>query len=254
MKTNHDDVSDHLEIKINEYKVALEKYHTVFWYARTEIIASIIVVTLQIATFITLFLQYNASNLIAIIITILIAYIATDFINGIVHMIADNTTNYTSFIGPFFAAFHLHHAKLIYQRKHPIKIYFYESGHKLWLVFYLLIIFIVQHCVHLNFYLNLFLVILGTLSSVAELSHFWCHHSNDTNAFIRLLQKYRLLLAMKHHRLHHCSDNVNYAFLNGMTDPLLNIIAAIFYEGYKNRADLHVNDQCVQKENTILIK
>lgn len=247
MKKSQQDDNNNLDIKTKEYKVALEKYNTVFWYTRTETVASVIVITLQIATLITLFPQYNASNIMAIIMTIVIAYVATDFINGLAHMIADNTTNYTSFVGPFFAAFKLHHSKLYYQSKHPIKIYFYESGHKLWLVFYLLIIFIVQHCVNLNFCLNLFLVIIGTLSSVAELSHFWCHNSQNGNAIIRALQKYRLLLSMKHHRIHHCSDNINYAFLNGLTDPLLNIIARIFYQGYKNRSDLHINDQSVQK-------
>ena len=72
--------------------------------------------------------------------------------------------------------------------------------------------------------LNLGLVSFGILSSVAELSHYWCD-SAKTNAFISFLQKYRILLSLKHHRHHHIQDNRNYAFLNGASDPLLNIIA-----------------------------
>jgi len=40
---------------------------------------------------------------------------------------------------------------------------------------------------------------------------------------------------MRHHRL----DNVNYAFLNGMTDPLINWIAAVYYHGYQKTTDQH---------------
>lgn len=233
-KNNNDDV------KTKEYKVAIEKYNRMARYSRIEFCASVIIITLQIATTIKLFQHYNATNIITIIITVFIAYSATDFINGFTHMIVDNSTNYTSIVGPFVAAFHLHHSKLIYQDKHPVKIYFFESGHKLWLVFYLLAVFTIQSCVNLNFCFNLFLVMIGLLSSVAELSHFWCHNVTQCNSLIRLLQKFRVLLSMKHHRLHHTSDNIHYAFLNGMTDYFLNIIAHYFFQGYKNRSDKHV--------------
>ena len=237
MKKNQHNNDD---IKTKEYKIAIEKYNRMARYSRIEFCASIIIITLQIATSIKLFQHYNATSIIAIIITVFIAYIATDFISGLVHMIVDNNTNYSSLVGPFVAAFHLHHSKLIYQEKHPVKIYFFESGHKLWLVFYLLALFIIQYSVNLNFCLDLFLVIIGVLSSVAELSHFWCHNSTRCNTIIRFLQKYKILLSMKHHRLHHINDNMHYAFLNGMTDYFLNIIAHYFFQGYKNRSDKHV--------------
>lgn len=231
-----------LDFKIKEYKVAIEKYKNIIWYTRIELLFSIVIVIFQITMTIQLFQQYNSNSIIFIIITLFISYVAADFINGLTHMIVDNNTNYASIYGPFVATFHLHHAKLVYKNNHPLKIYFYESGHKIWLVFYFLIFFIVQSCVNLNFYLDLFLVSLGILSSIAELSHFWCHNFSETNGVIRLLQKYKLLLSMKHHRFHHSRDNINYAFLNGMTDPLLNIIASYFYKGYKNYADRHVAD------------
>ena len=50
----------------------------------------------------------------------------------------------------------------------------------------------------------------------------------------------RILLSKKHHMKHHLKDNTNYAFLNGMTDFSINIIAKHLYNGYKNNSDLHV--------------
>lgn len=230
----------HLAVKIKEYEVAIEKYKNIPWYIRIEIFFSIVVITLQSETTVTLFQQYNSTGIFFIIATIFISYFLTDFINGLVHMIVDNNDRYNSIVGPFVAAFHLHHIKLTYQEKHPIKIYFYESGHKIWLVFYLMIIFTIQRLTHLNFCLNLGLVSIGVLSSISELSHFWCHNKKQTNRFIRFLQENKILLSMQHHKLHHQKDNINYAFLNGMSDPILNRIAKQFYSGYKNFSDKHV--------------
>jgi hypothetical protein len=48
-----------------------------------------------------------------------------------------------------------------------------------------------------------------------------------------------LLLSKRHHAKHHLQDNINFAFLNGCSDPLLNRIAAVFSKGYKHNTDLH---------------
>jgi uncharacterized protein YccT (UPF0319 family) len=49
-----------------------------------------------------------------------------------------------------------------------------------------------------------------------------------------------VLLSRNHHKKHHQNDNQNYAFLNGMSDPILNVVADILYaDGYKNQSDLH---------------
>jgi hypothetical protein len=172
--------------------------------------------------------------------TLAFAYIATDFINGLVHMFMDNNTHYTSCFGPLIADFHLHHYKLSYQQKHPIKIYFTESGYKVWLAFYLLLLVCLQHARILPCNLELVLVAFGILSSVAELSHYWCHQPTTNHRVIRFLQKYHLLLSLKHHRLHHVHDNTHYAFLNGISNPLLNIIARKYFKGYKNYSDQYV--------------
>ncbi|MDP1574258.1 MAG: fatty acid desaturase CarF family protein [Coxiellaceae bacterium] len=229
-------------LKTQAFTIAIKKYNQNPWYSRLEMVASVIIILLQIMTTVTLFKSYTTTSLSIILITLLVTYIATDFINGMVHMIVDNNANYTSCVGPFIAAFHLHHLKLNYQSKHALKIYFYESGHKLWLVFYLLVVFILQQTLHLTFCLNLCLVGIGFLSSIAELSHFWCHNAAQTNAFIRWLQRCGILLSMQHHKIHHQKDNRNYAFLNGVTNPLLNLIASLCCKGYKNRSDKYIAD------------
>jgi sterol desaturase/sphingolipid hydroxylase (fatty acid hydroxylase superfamily) len=89
----------------------------------------------------------------------------------------------------------------------------------------------------INPMLEYFLVYVGFLSSVAEVSHYLCHTSNSQLTLI--FSKCGLLLSKKHHARHHLEDNVNYAFLNGWSDQLLNLIAKQFYPGYKNTTDRH---------------
>ena len=48
-----------------------------------------------------------------------------------------------------------------------------------------------------------------------------------------------LLLSKRHHARHHRDDNVNYAFLNGLSDPMLNAIARRCSRGYRSTTDLH---------------
>jgi hypothetical protein len=134
----------------------------------------------------------------------------------------------------------MHHFKISYTGKHPLKIYFVESGHKFWLGIYLGFLIYAQKFMLINANLNLGLVAFGIFSSLAEVSHYWCHNSQKTSALVSFLQKRGVLLSLKHHRIHHIHDNRNYAFLNGISDPLLNVIARTFYNGYKNYSDKHV--------------
>ena len=81
------------------------------------------------------------------------------------------------------------------------------------------------------------LVYTGILSSVAEVSHYLAHNSlSPTAAF---LARAGLLLPKRRHARHHIEDNVSYTFLNGVTDPLVDMIAGKYYAGYKNGTDLH---------------
>jgi hypothetical protein len=171
------------------------------------------------------------------IFAIFTAYVLADFVNGLVHLYMDHNDDYSSMVGPFVASFHLHHDIPRYTDKPILQVYFDESGYKLWLVFFSLLL------------LGLFLwsavpplllcigAYFAVFSSIAEVSHFLCHNSHSK--VVGLLQRFWILLPKKHHMQHHRLDNVNYAFLNGMSDPVINWIAAVFYRGYKSNTDLH---------------
>ncbi|ACD95765.1 fatty acid desaturase CarF family protein [Trichlorobacter lovleyi] len=171
------------------------------------------------------------------ILAILVAFLVTDFINGLVHMFMDNNDRYESLAGPLIANFHLHHKTPQYKKRNLLAVYFTETGSKVWLVGYLAVA-----CLSAVFFrlppLALFvLAYVGILSSVAEVSHYLCHSSTSTVS--RLLGTSGILLSKRHHARHHLQDNISYAFLNGVTDPLLNLIAARIYKGYKQTTDLH---------------
>ena len=201
------------------------------------------IVTLQAITLFNLIYTYKNTSFFYLIIALILAYVATDFINGLVHMFMDNNTHYTSIVGPFIAAFHLHHAKYTYQMRPTLKVYFDESGTKFWLLVYLIFLVNLQLIFSLSAPFNAGLVAFGIFSSIAELSHYWCHNATDKNKLILWLQNHHLLLSKEHHKDHHCFDNIQYAFLNGITDPLINLIARYHYKdkGYKNYADEHTS-------------
>lgn len=245
--------NDLFDRNVREYRNAIDKYNSNPWYHRIQLVFSVIVLLFQVLTIFQLFYHRHLVTIFGILFVTAIAYILADFINGLIHMMMDNNTNYTSIVGPFVAAFHLHHKRLIYKYSNSAQVYFYESGQKYWLVFYLIFLLIAQHYFNLNIYLNLLLVLIGILSSIAEVSHFWCHNATKNNSIIRFLQSSKILLSMKHHIFHHRKDNVNYAFLNGMTDPLLNQIASFCFRGYKNRADAHVTKAMALPDSEFLI-
>jgi hypothetical protein len=227
------------DVKVHEFTQAMETYLNHWFYQKFERVVSILIVSLQFITLLQLIYTYQAIPYYLFIVSLMVAYLATDFINGLVHMFMDNNTHYVSIFGPYVAAFHLHHAKYTYQIRHPIKVYFYESGTKFWLLVYLMTLMIWQFNVHLYTGHQIALVSFGIFSSLAEVSHYWCHHSSNTNKFIQWLQKNRILLSRKHHQAHHRADNIQYAFLNGLTDPILNVISRWCYKGYKQHADKH---------------
>lgn len=230
---------ERVDPKIQEFQKAMDAYHAHELYQKIGLLVSILVIGLQAITSIHMIYALQGTELITLIIPFLCAYVLTDFINGLTHMIMDNNSHYSSIVGPLIAAFHMHHLKPKYTDKHVLKVYFYESGTKFWLVGYLAILAILQHTIHLPAQLNFGLVSIGILSSIAEVSHFWCHNASHHNSMILFLQKAKVLLSKSHHRIHHAVDNKNYAFLNGMTDPLLNMISKWLFDGYKKHADQH---------------
>jgi hypothetical protein len=171
------------------------------------------------------------------IVSLIAAFLITDFINGLVHLYMDANDNYESLAGPLIANFHLHHRTPRYQDNNLLVVYFNETGSKIWLVFYLAAVAILFHLTNINPVLLYTLTYIGILSSIAEVSHYLCHNSNSAVAIF--LMRIKLLLPKREHARHHLADNVNYTFLNGATNPLVDFIAKTFSTGYKNKTDLH---------------
>jgi hypothetical protein len=149
----------------------------------------------------------------------------------------DNNENYESIAGPLIANFHLHHKTPKYRDNNLFIVYFNETGSKIWLVFYLTVLAVLFHVPDINPVLLYMLTYIGILSSIAEVSHYLCHNSNS--AVVKFLIRIKLLLSKKEHARHHVKDNVSYTFLNGLTNPLVDYIAKMFFAGYKNKTDLH---------------
>ncbi|MHB8845903.1 MAG: fatty acid desaturase CarF family protein [Nitrospirota bacterium] len=224
-----------LTIKQQQFNAAMELYEKAGIYQLIGKAVSLAAVSLQ------LYLLYLVLPLSLgwplQLIVLLAAYVITDFLNGLVHMYMDNNESYGSAAGPLIAAFHLHHRTPLYKKKNILIVYFNESGAKNWLVGYLVLSVVMIETLPIHPAVSYLLVYIGILSSIAEVSHYCCHvvDSGITGA----LRNAGLLLSKKHHARHHLDDNVNYAFLNGLTDPLLNVIARRFFRGYKTTTDLH---------------
>jgi hypothetical protein len=226
-----------LEIKQQQFSTAMDLYEKVGMYKAIGKMVSLANVSLQ------LYLQYLVLP-ISIgapyqIFALFAAYVTTDFINGLVHMYMDNNDSYDSPAGPLIAAFHLHHRTPLYKKNNILIliVYFNESGAKNWIVGYLLLAAIMIKTLPIHPAIAYLLVYIGILSSVAEVSHYCCHVMDSGTT--RFLRNAGLLLSKKHHARHHVEDNVHYAFLNGLSDPLLNVIALTSFRGYKHTTDMH---------------
>lgn len=171
------------------------------------------------------------------LVALVVAYLLTDFINGLVHMYMDNNDRYESIDGPLIANFHLHHKTPMYTKRNLLVVYYMETGSKVWLAGYLLLVVALESLFEINSTSLYTLVYIGILSSVAEVSHYLCHSSRSPVALF--LARIGLLLSKRHHAPHHLRDNNGYAFLNGFTDPLLDLIATACCTGYKQHTDLH---------------
>lgn len=224
-----------LTAKQQQFNDAMELYTSRPAYRRFDTAVSVANISLQ------LFLLYRiwplpisaAGQLMALA----AAYLLTDFVNGLVHIYMDNNDRYDSIAGPLIANFHLHHKTPRYKKNNLLVVYFNETGSKVWLVAYLAAVVLLAGTLGSHPVMLAVLVYTGILSSVAEVSHYLCHSSTSVTA--AWLAKAGLLLSKKHHAVYHLQDNANYAFLNGISDPLLNLIASAWFTGYKQTTDLH---------------
>ena len=224
-----------VELKQKQFNSAMELYESKKGYKLLGRFVSITNISLQL---------YILSRVLTLaigfwwqIVSVIAAYLITDFINGLVHLYMDANDNYDSLAGPLIANFHLHHRTPRYQDNHLLVVYFNETGSKIWLVFYLITIAVLFHLSNSNPVFLYTLTYVGILSSTAEVSHYLCH--NSSSAAVIFLARIKLLLPKREHARHHLEDNVSYTFLNGITDPLVDFIAKIFFAGYKNKTDLH---------------
>jgi len=221
--------------KEEQYAAAMRRYSSGLGYSRLGALVSAVVISLQAISLSQV--PWGSIAPPIYVLGFVIAYLLADFVNGLVHMVMDNTDRYQSVVGPLIAAFHLHHKTPRYKDSNPLAIYVLESGAKVWLVPYLGLVVYAQANWALPAVTSFVLAAVGVLSSVAEVSHYLCH--NSTSRVVRLLQRLRLLLPPEHHAVHHSRDNTHYAFLNGVSDPLLNAIARRTCQGYMSRSDLH---------------
>lgn len=224
-----------ISAKQREFNEAMARYSAGRGYQLFGLGVSLANVGLQ--TWLLWRLQQHSIGVWSQLISLVIAWLITDFINGLVHLYMDNNDRYDGFTGPLTANFHLHHKKPLYTRRNLALVYFIESGSKVWLVPCLALLAAAEAATDMNPLLLHTLVYSGILSSCAEVSHYLCHTS--TAAVPVFLGRCRILLGKKHHGIHHLQDNRNYAFLNGLTDPLLNAVAARWGHGYKEHTDRH---------------
>ncbi len=224
-----------LELKQKQFNAAMALYDGRKRYVLIGRFVSIINIALQLYTlFCALLLSIGfAWQLIAVI----AAWLITDFVNGLVHLYMDHNDHYDSWAGPLIANFHLHHKTPRYQDNNIIVVYFNETGSKIWMVFYLAALAALFQISHIHPVLLFILTYIGILSSVAEVSHYLAHNSNS--AVVKFLSRIKLLLPKRRHAGHHLRDNIGYTFLNGVTDPLVDLIAGKYFPGYKNNTDLH---------------
>src|SRR5512133_3866959 len=224
-----------LSLKQTQFNTAMELFTSRSRYRIFGLSISIIVVSLQCYLLYRIWSQSSGAG--RQVLSLVAAYLVTDFINGLVHMYMDNNDRYESLAGPLIANFHLHHKVPHYKKHNLLVVYFMESGSKVWLVGYLLLVVSLQGLFELDPLVAYILVYIGILSSLAEVSHYLCHTS--TSACPGFLANCGLLLSKRHHARHHLQDNGSYAFLNGVTDPFLDRIAAAVYKGYKQNTDVH---------------
>ncbi len=227
-----------LDYARRRFNAAMEKYNNKKRYRWFGTVVATANVSLQLVLLwmlkdVALSLPGEAAAVVA-------AWIFTDFLNGLVHLYMDANDGYDSLAGPLIANFHLHHKTPVYTPRCLPVVYFVETGSKVWLAGYLSAVALLAVFDLVSPWLLHVLVFTGVLSSVAEVSHYLCHTSSSPVA--KVLGESRILLSKRHHAAHHLEDNVSYAFLNGLTDPWINVLAAKVSPGYKHHTDLHYAD------------
>jgi hypothetical protein len=228
-------MSESLTDKQLQFNAAMARYEQLRGYRVVTMVVSFVNVSLQLLLIGLVLPQSIGLGL--QLLAVVVAYALADFVNGWVHLYMDNSENYESLTGPFFAAFHLHHRTPRYRSRALMLVYYQEAGSKLWLAFVEIIMVLTIWPGIISGVFAYLMLYFAVLSTVAEVSHYLSH--KPPTKLGRVLGRLRILLPNAYHARHHREDNVQYAFLNGMSDPLLDLIARRFYSGYKHTTDLH---------------
>ena len=223
-----------LKEKQQEFNAAMLRYHQQKRYIYFQKFISVFVLVSQTVLFVDMG-SYSLTWSWHIML-FLLAYFLTDLVNGLGHMYMDNCDKYESWIGPYMAAFHLHHRTPKYRDHNLFIMYFNESGTKLWLLPFYSVLLLLSY-LQVNEFVLILLIYIGVLSCLAELSHYLCHNSDSKS--VAILQKYGVLLSPSRHKIHHTLNNQSYAFLNGMSNFIIDAIAKKLYKGYKLTTDRH---------------
>lgn len=219
--------------KIQQFNEAIARYEG---RRRYRVLGLVVATTIAVCESILAYMVLaQPIEFVTILMVAVVAYLLADFVNGMVHLWMDNNDAYTSVAGPLIAQFHLHHRTPRYRRRPLVAVYFLEGASKVWLA--LLLVAVVLGMSRLPAWLVQFFLCFAVFSSLAEVSHYLCHTSNSKIA--GFLGRIRILLPKHHLELHHRQDNRSYCFLNGLSDPLIDWIAARFFRGYKQNTDLH---------------
>lgn len=222
-----------VSVKIQQFNEAIARYEG---HRRYQVFGLLVATSIAVSeAILACMVVVHPFDLGIFLVVAVVAYLAADFVNGMVHLWMDNDDDYASLAGPLVAQFHLHHRTPRYRRRPLIAVYFLEGGSKVWLA--LLLVAVVAGLSRLPTWLVQFFACFGVFSSLAEVSHYLCHTSNSKVA--GFLGKIRILLPKHHLELHHRQDNRSYCFLNGLCDPVIDWIAARFFRGYKQSTDLH---------------
>lgn len=223
-----------LKKKQEEFNEAMLRYHQRKRYINIQKLISIFVIISQVILFLNI--MNFSLPLFWHVFIFLLAYFLTDLVNGLGHMYMDNSDSYNSLIGPYIASFHLHHRTVKYKNHNLFLMYFNETGTKLWLFPAYISVLLLSY-IQFNEYLLTLFVYIGFLSCLAELSHYLCH--NSSNKSVHFLQNIGILLSPSKHKQHHACNNIQYAFLNGSSDFIIDAIAKKLYKGYKITTDRH---------------
>lgn len=155
-------------------------------------------------------------------ITLLLAYIASDVISGIVHWAGDTIgSERVPFLGPnFIRPFREHHLDQKDITRHD---FIETNGNNcIVVVLPLLAAYLLSPLAGFGFFAATFVAGLGLFVVATNQFHKWAH-ADAPPRFARSLQRWGLILSARHHDIHHAAPHdKHYCITVGWMNPVLN--------------------------------